>query len=447
MIFSLLLSFAKNFMNKTAVYLVIGLICFSILGVSGCGVGKPRPRLGCYPTSTPGSRFVSANRLGKHSYGFGLSEKNGITYTCKGGHIDIAHLRIGADNTRYIANKLYKGLLKGRTEFSFGLAADKSKHIIKITYPKNWEKSEKEPIAKEVSLRLGQYIAFTETSWHEMLTWFGYRTMAVFTEYPSAFSWEDTYSNLLGTRLAVEALRDTQHNYNQALTLALEREMKKLGSKSARQAIKAARKVRGEWFTGNLFVSMKKRNIDIGLDDKYVTPMIVAGVCPGQRPQSYPVPQADVRQYGFSMEYQIVPREFEKGKILRIVYPNGKGKTIQPDIHFAKIMDHIEKTAIEKYGTDSVVAYNPDRVKYPKRIQLTAAAPKTTRRPAKIATIRKPVRKVAVSDKNKPKVVKNVTVSDKKKREPVRVAKMMNTKIAVAESLHSLLETIESHRK
>lgn len=359
--------------NRAFRYLIIGSACIAALTISGCGIDRPRPRLGCYPTSTPGSVFVSSSKLGRHSYGYSPFEKNGITYAYKAGHIDIAHLRIGADHTKYIAQKLYKALLKDQDEFSFSLTADRSKHIVQISYPKNWKQSKQELIAGEVALQLAQYLTFSATTWHEILTWFGYRTMFIFPEFSSAFSWEDIYSNLLGTRIACKALRDTEHKYNQAVTLALRQELNDLGGQSARVARRAAQKVRGEWFKGNLIVSMKKRNLDIGLDDNRITPMIIPGICQGARPKSYPVPDSDVSRYGFSIKYHILPREFEKGKILRIVYPNGKGKMIKPDIHFAPIMAHIREKAIKKYGIEVATAYDPDRIVEQKSIQVAVA--------------------------------------------------------------------------
>ena len=351
-----------NQAGKAIRFFILGSACIAALSTGGCGFGQPRRRLGCYATSTPGTRFVSSDKLGTHSYGFNLFEKNGITYACNAGHIDIAHLRIAADNTKYMTEKLYKGMLADQTDFTFALVADRSKHIVKLSYPDNWQQIDKEPVAREVSLQLGQYLAFSATTWHEMLTWFGYRTMAIIPEFSSAFSWEDIYSNLIGTGIASKAIQDTDHKYNKAMTLALSQELERLGGRSGRVARKAAEKVRGEWFTGNLAVSMKKRNLDIGIDDGFVTPMIVPGICSNAKPEPYPVPSHDVSRYGFSMDYHIIPKEFEKGKILRIVHNNRSKKTITPDTHYASIMAHIANVAIDKYGPHVATPYDPDTV-------------------------------------------------------------------------------------
>ncbi|MBW8034460.1 MAG: DUF4056 domain-containing protein [Planctomycetes bacterium] len=353
---------SSHLTSKVIRYCIIGSACIAALGLTGCGYGQPRRRLGCYATSTPGTRYISSDKLGRHSYGFNPFEKNGITYARKCGHIDIAHLRIAADNTKYLSEKIYNGMLTDQTEFSFRLVADRSKHVFKLSYPDNWQQTDKETVAREVSLQLGQYLAFSATTWHEMLTWFGYHTVIIIPEFASAFSWEDVYSNLLGTSIAAKAIRDTDHKYNKAMTLAINQELKRLGGRSGRVAKKAAEMVRGKWFTGNFIVSMKKRNLDIGIDDGFITPMIVPEICSDARPQPHPVPSHDVSRYGFSMEYHIVPKEFEKGKILSIVHHDRSSKTITPDIHYAPIMAHIADVAIEKYGPYAIIPYNPDKV-------------------------------------------------------------------------------------
>ena len=126
--------------------------CVVVLSfISGCGGGS-RTRLGCYATSTPGTRFTSLNKLGNHaSSGFGFGEGNGIVYTCHGGHIDITHLRLVADYTKEVYDKAYNCISKGRSEFTFKLPVEPTIHCVQFTYPKNWNslpQTEKERIAK-----------------------------------------------------------------------------------------------------------------------------------------------------------------------------------------------------------------------------------------------------------------------------------------------------------
>jgi hypothetical protein len=326
------------------------------LGLSACGCsfsmsGSPRPRLGSYATSTPGTKFLDSNNLGRHCYGSSLFENIGIVYTCRGGHIDIAHLRIAADYTRYLRNKTLKCLMDDKTDLTFRLNVESSTYYVTLAYPENWESlplTEKQKAAREIALELGQYFTFTMTTWHEVLTYYGYKCMAIVPEQPSAFSWEDIYSNLLGTRLGAMAVEDKDRGYNEAMTALLKEELESLRIQSSRTARDASEKMRGIWFEGFMFINMMERNLDIGTDDGFVTPTLAPDVCENAKPQSYPVPTLDVfNRYGFTMRFEVEPKEFEKDKILSIIYPNGGEKRIPLAYGLPLIVEHI-KTEREK---------------------------------------------------------------------------------------------------
>ena len=115
--------------------------------------------------------------------------------------------------------------------------------------------TEKEAIAHDLSIKLGQYFAHIGTAWHEILTWFGYRSVILYPEFPSAFSWEDSFSNVLGTHLAAKAIRDSEHSYDEAMTLAIDHELEKLVVQPKRVAMRASEKVKGTWSTGEFLFS------------------------------------------------------------------------------------------------------------------------------------------------------------------------------------------------
>lgn len=321
---------------------------------SGCDLSAPKPRMGTLPTPPPGPRFSNPDNLGKHSYGFNLIEENGIVYTCKAGHLDITHIRWSADYTRYAINKIRESLLNKADGFSFNLAFEISTHEISFSHPDNWDdlsRKEKEKIANEIALEIGPYVIFQATLWHEILTWFGTRFVGFEPQFNSAFSWEDMYSNLLGTKLAVEALKNPENTYDEMMTLVLDRKLRELGVKPKTIAIYASEIMRGKWYSGYLLVDTIKRNVDYGFDDGHITPVLVPGICYGAEPEPLPVPTTDIlSRYGFSMKYEIQPREWEKSKILKIVYPDGEGQKIQPDRHFPIIMDYIKNDAVKTYG-------------------------------------------------------------------------------------------------
>jgi len=326
----------------------------------------PRIRLSCYASSTIGTTYLDSRKLGTHSYKASKAEKNGIIYTCRGGHIDTPHLRKGADWTAYLADRAYQTLLKGKSEFSFQFY-EPSRYYVHITYPDNWkelDEGQRSQTVQEISIGLGQYCAFTGLTWHEIVTWFGYRPVPLYPEFSSAFSWEDSYSNLMGTHIAGIALRDTQREYNEAMTAALEQEITKLGPRSKRTAREAAEGMRGKWFTGDFLflVSMIGRNLDIGVGDGFVTPWLVRSLpeCPDAEPFDYPAPNLDfLAEYGFCAKLEIEPKEAGRKKILSIAYPDSadRRKRIEPAIHFKAIMKYLEDDYEKRYGSEVPAEY------------------------------------------------------------------------------------------
>jgi len=243
--------------------------------------------------------------------------------------------------------------MENKTEFSFRTNVEPTKYFIEFSYPENWEgfsEQEKKQIAFEISLHLGQYFSYTASTWHEILTWFDFHCMGPLPEFPSAFSWEDSFSNLLGTHVAIKAIQDTEHSFDKAMKLALDRELEILGIQEASVAKEASQKIRGDWYSGSLlfFVEMKKRNFDIGLGDGYITPTLVPGVseCWDANPVSYPVPNTNIlSKYGFSMRYELDPKVWESGKIFKVLGRQGR---IDPVVDFPIIMEYIKQDATNR---------------------------------------------------------------------------------------------------
>ncbi len=365
-------------MKRICTVHVVGVLLGTLM-LAGCGVlgdaatsgpadqaiyrgfsDSPRIRYGTYPCAIIGTPYLG-RELGPHAYHWSPFEKDGIVYTCGAGHVDVIHVRIAADWTAYLIAESYKHLMKGDSQFSYKLAVDRSRTFVHIAYPKGWasmpEKT-RSAVAREIAFAMGPYLTYTTVTWHEILTWYGFKCIGLPVECASAFSWEDSYSNVLGTILAVRALRDTRHPYDQALKIVLDEEMQKLGVQPVDVARHASDAVKGKWFTGNfaLFVDMKKRNFDIGLDDGFVTPTLVPGMaqCPDAHPVSCPVPNLSVPdEYGVSVTLEIEPHEWEKGKILSIVH---RDKRINPQADFPEIMDHMRRQAAAMYGPE----YSPD---------------------------------------------------------------------------------------
>lgn len=322
---------------------------FCIFMAAGCRSDAPRMRLGCLPSPTPGSRFLDPDNLGDHSYSLNFFEKDGIVYTAKAGHIDVTHLRWTADYTRYLAQMTRSSLLDDADGFSFIFVPESSKHHVTFELPENWgdlSKQEKQEIAAKVSPTVGAYLAFNAATWHEIITWMKLSIGGL--EFNSAFSWEDNYSNLLGTKLAVEAIR--YEDYDQAMTQAIDSKLKQLGVQPKRRAVLASEKMRDKWFTGYIVAKIIRKNFDIGLDDSLVQPVVIPDFCDA-KPLPLAVPDLSMlKQYGISMKYQIEPTEWGKNRLLKVVYPDSKETLIEPAKHYSIILKCIKDQALERYG-------------------------------------------------------------------------------------------------
>lgn len=338
------MSFIK--LNITRACFAVSLSAFVL--VNGCQNGlPPRARLGAYFGSPTGMDFHDPDNLGSHSFVISLNEKNGMVYTCKAGFIDIGHVREAADRTAYIAKVVKQNLMKGNTEFSFKVI-EPSRYLVTVSYPNGWgEKTDvqKEAVAKEASIQMGQFFAHKSLVWHEILTWYGFASTGIFPENISSFSCEDTYSDLLGTDLAATCLRNQNGNYNQSITAMIYQALDRLDVQPSEVAMQAAKKVKGDWYETEklFFVDMKKRNFDVGKSDGLITPMLVDGICDTTEPISYPAPNLSyLSRNGFIVELKLEPLVWQKNKIYQTINLSRTNKYITPEIHFPAIIRQLE---------------------------------------------------------------------------------------------------------
>ncbi|AQT68433.1 hypothetical protein STSP2_01597 [Anaerohalosphaera lusitana] len=337
--------------RKTLVVPTILTILSIALLASGCSLtGKPRPRYGNVAADVAGTKFIELDDLGSHSRALPFGEHNGILYTARGGHIDTAHLRIAVDHTRWLHDEIHDHLTDGDTRFKFKMNVEPTRHYVNLEYPENWDTlspAEKERIIDEISLDFSQYMAYNMVNWHEVLTWFKFKSLVFFSEFQSAFSWEDTYSNLLGTRIGAIALQDKTRSFDDAVTYALNRELQFLDVQSSKVAHDASESVKNKWYKGYLACDTIRRNMDIGVDDGYVSPALVPGVCGDPEPVSYPAPTIDsLVANGFKVDIEIKTNWLGWNKIARLVYDDPAGKPIKPLLHWPTILQYIHNDAI-----------------------------------------------------------------------------------------------------
>jgi hypothetical protein len=313
--------------------------------IGGCS--GPRARWGF----TPLEKYGDPNQLGTHSYHFSGSEGYGVLYTLRGGSVDPDHIRGNADLTRWTYLRAKRTIEKGKRGFAVSPSFEMTTNKVKIDYPDNWEdlsKADKERIAHEAALIIAPVVSYHCSVWHEMLTWKGTHFALIEPEHNSAFSWEDVYSNVIGTDLAMQAIRDgniSVSDYNRAMTQLIDEELQRLQVVSREKAIEIVKSVRGTWHNGRF--ELMKRNMDIGCDDGMITPSVIPGFT-DEESISRMIPTLDgLNELGITIQYTISSVYFENFELKKIAGSDGP---VEPLKHYPKIMENIEQEAIEKYG-------------------------------------------------------------------------------------------------
>ncbi|HEX8325251.1 MAG TPA: DUF4056 domain-containing protein [Tepidisphaeraceae bacterium] len=258
----------------------------------------PRDRRGCLPFPGLFTLYARADvaRLGTHRYGdrtdapAGNESERGIFYTTKAGFLDLAHLRMTIDWTRFCVSKIRDAIDAGQTQVSMNGSNGSMFHAT-LQYPDDWSAlppAERERLAFELALRTGERLAYLMLLWHEVATWYGDHTF-VFDESPSAFTWDDVMSHVIGVRVAEMALRDRGRPFDEAVTLYLDAQLQALGAVGPEKTQQAVDAVDGVWWAGGRPL---KRQLDTGLDTNSVYPWLVPGLpfANGEKPQPFAIP-------------------------------------------------------------------------------------------------------------------------------------------------------------
>ena len=136
----------------------------------------------------PITDILDPDDLGQHSYGKpDIKENNGALYTCRGGFLDISHMRASADWTVYVTFRI---ITEGK---GFDLPYEGGDLHLSF---KNLNTLSLDDIAS-----MSQRIAFERLEWHEIASWHYHQPNYTFDERQSAFTPEDTYSNFIGSMI------------------------------------------------------------------------------------------------------------------------------------------------------------------------------------------------------------------------------------------------------
>ena len=168
------------------------------------------------------ANIVGSDDFGPHVYDAGFAgkgtdnevkanENNGLIYTCRGGFIDTAHVRDYADWTIFLAHEIYRNLGQAQT---ITLPPELGPREVVLH---RFDISHLDRVQKLIlSVTMAEWAAYYLSVWHEIAQWYGYGTFApLYPEYPSAYSPEDLYSNMLGTKIAAALIYSLATNSDQ----------------------------------------------------------------------------------------------------------------------------------------------------------------------------------------------------------------------------------------
>ena len=208
--------------------------------------------------------IIGVDELGPHKYDSGAfatsgsstknaftSENNAMVYTCRGGFIDIAHVRDYADWTLFWSAAIGRASETGAT---VELPSEGGARRVVIR-PLPRELIERDGL-RRIVVNLAQWTAFQLSIWHEIATAYGWSAIDLYPEYVSAFSPEDLYSNLLGVKIAGGLLSyagtaETDSLYDQNMDRWLPMTLTYLHAVSGDAGKTAATLVDGVWWNSH----------------------------------------------------------------------------------------------------------------------------------------------------------------------------------------------------
>jgi hypothetical protein len=244
----------------------------SELRASIVGIGIPGYRIpnilgpGDIGPHTYDSGAFTATSDGRASPGFDR-ERNGLVYTCRGGFIDTAHVRDYTDWALYFAAQIGRRMTEGGEI----VIPDEGGHRRVVVKPLPTKLLDQVGL-KLAATSLGHWMAFQTSVWHEIATWYGWGSVPGFPERASAFSPEDLYSNMIGSKimLAITARQSarSEPDYNHAFDAWFARTLEMLGAVPAELGNEVTVALDGLWWDSSRRLPdvnlVKRRNFDAG---------------------------------------------------------------------------------------------------------------------------------------------------------------------------------------
>lgn len=324
-----------------------------------CAFGQDlRAQVGSLPVPIYSNENIrAAHELGPHGYDKGelTRERNGLVYTCRGGFLDIAHVRDNADKTLFLTLQLARALPDGVT-IEWPEEGTKRRVIVAPLPPRLLERHGR----WKTATTLASWAVYQLSTWHEVVTWYGFESVPGVPERLSAFSPEDVYSNVLGINLAAGIVLAgeirARLEYDVAMQAWLREALRRLGAVSKADARRAMAAVDGLWWDSRKrvpeFSLVTRRHVqaDSPVSGWLVQDAAIRRACAGQPP---PLPLVIEDHLGDAAIEELVAVEFEFSTWLpeRFPLPVAEGTRVTPR-DFPAILAAIRGEAMTAFGPE-----------------------------------------------------------------------------------------------
>lgn len=294
-------------------------------------------------------QFADPAKLGQHSYSQKQKDVMGITYTCSGGFIDIAHLRDNADWTAHILYHLPQWLGSGETIDARREGGFKARRVF---FPKLSPEKLKDLSPEDLS-KIAVAMSFGFATLHEVVTGFdiavSFPVTLVMYERASSFSVEDQYSNLLGGHLGAEAAL-AKGSYEDEMTKNLDRALKKLSPIGLEESKTLHASLHQTWWQKDLLGRnrmVQKRNY-VYSGNILPVPVPKVGVCEGK--ELFPLEAPSKLSNGLDVNEFFVIRGETNGLFQRQLEKHGlEPKRVITQKDFPAIIPALQREFAEEF--------------------------------------------------------------------------------------------------
>jgi hypothetical protein len=210
-------------------------------------------------------------------------ENNGLIYTCRGGFIDLAHVRDNADNTLALTDALGRSLEKG-----CAIEVPPQGAAMRIRVRPISAEAIRNYGRWQLAVALAEWLAYQLSIWHEIATFYGYASLSQWPEKISAFSPEDLYSNQIGIRLAGAIILGkgarSDLEYGLSMDAWIKRMLERIGAVSLKDSRTAMQAVDGSWWDSTKRIPdwtlVKRRQFETG---PFLRPWRLEDASPGTK--------------------------------------------------------------------------------------------------------------------------------------------------------------------